>query len=163
MEDRLARMEVLLRTAVRTGQDEGSSDDIVDEISVAPPDSLSRSDVRTGDAVCDTSKITESMPTRLQDGDVQAVTPSPCPDLVSTFPDLPPYTPALDCTPRVFEDAYQRISDPAGNMDQPSQNRLPMPVSPPSTAATGDCVSYSCPSQVSQSICHCRKPDGHLT
>ncbi|KAF7557153.1 hypothetical protein G7Z17_g942 [Cylindrodendrum hubeiense] len=144
MEDRLARMEVLLRASRQPGLTESGSDSIVDSISVASQDQWSRSPGQLPNSVpSDAPDALNSPPRSLQDEELQAILPSPCPEMSLMFSASTAFSPAMEPRPELSESIPTNITDmPLADMAQ-VQEAIHMPVSPPSTAAPDDCAPNS--------------------
>ncbi|KAH7126494.1 fungal-specific transcription factor domain-containing protein [Dactylonectria estremocensis] len=143
MEDRLARMEVLLRTAAQPSLAESRcepSDSTVESIAVAYQDQWSQSPRQEPDSVpSEGLEDLNSPPRPLQDDELQAILPSPCQEMALVFSTATGLSPMID--PRL--ELSEPISTTAHKAplinEESTQERLHMPVSPPSTAAPDDC------------------------
>lgn len=153
MEDRLARMEVLLRTATQSNSTESRSGSIVDSISVASQEQWSRSPGQLANSVpSEPPEIMNSPPRSLRDDELQAILPSPCADMSLIFSSSTAFSPTMEPRPDLPGAIPANIPDLPPVDTIRAQETLQMPVSPPSTAAPDDCASQGV-DQVRTSLC----------
>ncbi|KAH7013830.1 fungal-specific transcription factor domain-containing protein [Ilyonectria destructans] len=142
MEDRLARMEVLLRTATQSNSTESRSGSIVDSISVASQEQWSRSPGQLANSLpSEPPEMMNSPPSSLRDDELQAILPSSCADMSLIFSSSTAFSPTMEARSDLPGAIPANIPDlpPADTIR--AQETLQMPVSPPSTAAPDDCAS----------------------